>query len=449
MIALVLCVAAFAGCLWAGKRSLGQGLLMLLVFGYFYGILRANLLTAYSHFIFDAGLVGCYVSQLWAKPDPSGTGRAGPIWTWTLLLMIWPVLLVFLPFQPLLISLVGLRGNILFIPVLLLGARLKHKDLMQFSSGLVFLNLIALAFAGAEYWMGLNRFYPVSAVTQIMYSSGDVEGGYYRIPAIFTSAHAYGGAMVGTMPFLIGLWQNTKRRMVGLFALLGVAAAMLGVLLSATRLNFVIGSVIILATVFTNRLAARMRLIFIVVAVAAALLAVSNTRFQRFKSLSDTDAVADRISGSVNRGFFEILFDYPMGNGLGGGGTSIPYFLSSQVRNPIGLENEYARILAEQGVIGLLIWVAFIGWFLTRFSTAFAPGPWPNSRRIAWCLCAFTLSTAWIGIGAFTAIPGTIFTLLGMGWAATRQPALQLEGWPLQARRLAAQKQLYAHKVSL
>ena len=65
MIAIALCVVAFIACYLAGRRSLGQGLVVLFVFGYFYGILRANLLTTFSHFIFDMGLLGLYLSPKW------------------------------------------------------------------------------------------------------------------------------------------------------------------------------------------------------------------------------------------------------------------------------------------------------------------------------------------------------------------------------------------------
>ncbi len=47
MIALGVCLIALAACYYAGRRSLGIGLLTLLFFGYFYGILRANLQTSY------------------------------------------------------------------------------------------------------------------------------------------------------------------------------------------------------------------------------------------------------------------------------------------------------------------------------------------------------------------------------------------------------------------
>ena len=63
MLALALCVLAFILTYWAGKHSLGKGVVVLLIFGFFYGILRANLLTTFSHFIFDAGIFGLYLSQ--------------------------------------------------------------------------------------------------------------------------------------------------------------------------------------------------------------------------------------------------------------------------------------------------------------------------------------------------------------------------------------------------
>jgi len=202
-------------------------------------------------------------------------------------------------------------------------------------------------------------------------------------------------------------------------ALAGIAAALLGVLMSATRQNFILGSVMILVALYTRRKKPGALLVFVLLISIMGWVAVTNERFQRFKSLGDTEAVADRIAGSVNRGFWEILVEYPMGNGLGGGGTSIPYFLYGQVRNPIGMENEYARILCEQGIIGLLLWVAFALWFLSRAKVAFRAGPWSNSRRMAWSLAAFSLCTAWIGLGLLTSIPHSATLLLGMGWVST------------------------------
>jgi hypothetical protein len=421
MTALVVCAIAMATCYWAGRRSLGQGLVALAFFGYFYGILRANLLTSFSHFIFDAGTLGLYLA-FWSLPwDLRDKLRRQTLVWWSVLLIGWPCLLLLLPFQPFLVSLVGLRGAIFFLPALLIGCQLKRSDLIELSTGLSILTLISVAFGTAEYFLGVPRFYPRSPVTELIYISGDVAGGFFRIPAIFTSAHAFGGTMVGTIPFSIGLWTMAENRMLKMLGLISIPAALLGVLMSATRLNFVVGCVMIAFVIFTTRLHAKYRVAFVLIICGIAAVALSNVRFQRFKSLKDTDYVQERVAGSVNRGFFEILSDYPMGNGLGGGGTSIPYFLQGEVRNPIGMENEYARILGEQGIIGLMLWVSFLAWVFSRISTAYAAGPWSTTRRLVWSLIMFDFATAWIGTGLLTSIPGTLFLMLGLGWTLVPQ----------------------------
>jgi hypothetical protein len=420
MIAIIFCIVAFAASLWAGRRSLGMGLSMLLLFGYFYGILRANLLTTASHFIFDCGLIGLYLSQSWLAPGSKEAKRTEAVRLWSLLLMGWCVLLLFVPFQPWLVSLVGFRGNTFFVPALILGARLKEKDLLQLSGAFAILNLISLGFGFTEYVTGIQRFYPVSTVTQIIYSSADVAGGFYRIPAIFSSAHAYGGTMVDSLPFLIGAWSRTANRRFQLLLLAGAAAGLMGILLSATRVNFVIGTVMMVVAICVGQGSRKNKIVLLLLIAAIGLTALGNSRFQRFKSLSDTSYVEDRIAGSVNRGFFEILVEYPMGNGLGGGGTSMPYFLAGQVKNPIGMENEYGRILCEQGVIGLTLWIGFALWFVFSAPIAFQPSPWGSCRRMVWCLLAFMMASMVVGVGFLTAIPGSLIQLLGIGWVATR-----------------------------
>jgi hypothetical protein len=434
VLAIILCIAAFVACYWAGRRSLGQGLVALFAFGYLYGILRANLLTTFSHFIFDAGLLGLYLSASFQKLSPTDKKRSEAVLLWTGILVLWPVLLVVMPFQPILISLVGLRGNIFFIPILLLASRLKGKDVIELSIGLAVLNIVALGFAGAEYFLGLERFFPVSPVTRIMYASRDVAGGFYRIPSCFTSAHAFGGTMIGSIPFVVGLWTEAQKRSHRLLGMAGIAAALLGVLMSATRTNFIFGSCMMLFLFFNTRMKMFQRVCFLLILGGIGIAALSNSRFQRFKTLDDTDYISERVSGSVNRGFFEVLVEYPMGNGLGGGGTSIPYFLEGQVRNPVGIENEYARIMAEQGVIGLILWLSFLAWFFSRWKVAFMKGPWQTSRKLLFCLTTIGFGTAWIGLGLLTSIPGTVMLLLGAGWAVVPPEAPSRQAAPGPAR---------------
>jgi hypothetical protein len=132
-----------------------------------------------------------------------------------------------MPSQPFLISMVGLRGSILFIPMMLAGSRLRGNDLREITYGFAALNLVALAFGGAEYFLGLQRFFPVNAATMLIYGSSDVAGGFYRIPSLFANAHLYGGTMAATVPYLVAGWEYAETRKSRWLALGGVAAARL------------------------------------------------------------------------------------------------------------------------------------------------------------------------------------------------------------------------------
>jgi hypothetical protein len=309
MIALGICIVAFALTYWAGKRSLGKGVIVLLFFGYLYGILRANLPTTFSHFIFDAGILGLYLSQFVSSKSQK-TAANSALNFWVVVLLLWPALVIFMPFQPLLVSLVGFRSSTLFIPMLLLGARLREKDLVEICWGMVVLNFMTTGFAGAEYILGVPRFFPPSPVTHIIYMSSDVAGGFFRIPATFIHAHAYGSTMASTLPFLLGFWTRLQNRYLRWLAVLSILAALLGVLLSAARLCFLMAAVSVIASLFTTRMSAGRRLTFVLMLVGLAGLTLGQERLQRFKSLGDTDYVSERVAGSINRGFWEILVEH-------------------------------------------------------------------------------------------------------------------------------------------
>jgi O-antigen ligase len=89
------------------------------------------------------------------------------------------------------------------------------------------------------------------------------------------------------------------------------------------------------------------------------------------------------------------------------------------VRNPIAVENEYARILLEQGIIGLLIWIAFISWIVFN-SKAFLRTKWSVSRRLSFALVIVYFGASNIGIGMLTAIPGSFIFFLLIGWIVTK-----------------------------
>lgn len=433
MIAILLCVILAIGAFVAGRRSLGAGCLVVIAAGYSYGIVRANLITPASHFIFDSALIGLYATFLFRnKQDIKPQNHALKVWL--IILTVWPLLLVFLPFQTMLVSLVGLRGNIYLLPVLLIGSRLQRSDLRILAIGLALLNGIAITVGAAEYFFGLDRFFPYSAVTAILYSSWD-GAGLLRIPSTFANAHTYALTMVDTVPFLFGYWaQKSAGRVWKLLLLGGLVSAFFGVVLASTRQGMIAAGVVVLIAVTSGKLGVLKRFVLALAIGAIIFSALQNERWQRYREL-DRDTVTERIGGSVNRTFLEILGEYPMGNGLGGGGTSIPYFLENQVVKPIAVENEYGRILLEQGIIGLVIWAGFIFWFVTNRS-GFVKDEWYSGRRMAWWLAIFSMAAAVIGIGLLTAIPSTFLFLLAVGWTSVKP-------WETPEARFAAPRRVY------
>jgi hypothetical protein len=416
MIALLLCVIGALAAFFVGRRSLGAGILAVLAAGYAYGILRANLVSTFSHFIFDAAVLGLYASQFVGRHTGESTPRHASLNMWMYLLMGWPLLMVIMPFQPLLVSIVGLRGNMFLIPAVFLGTRLRDQDLRPLAFGLAILNLIALGFGVAETFKGIEPFFPYGPMTLTMYNSIDSSGAS-RIPAIFQNAHTYAGVMVFTVPILFGAWAlGTGTRWRKILLILGMAAAFIGVLMAATRQGIIMAAVTVVVASVSGKLGALKRVVFGVAIVAVVWGAMHNERWQRYKEL-DTDTVQDRVAGSVNRGFWEVLVEYPLGNGLGGGGTSIPYFLASQVNRPVEVENDYCRILLEQGVIGLLLWIGFVVWFVTN-RAGFAKDEWLAGRRMAWYLCILNFMTGAIGIGMLSSIPNSFMFLLCVGWTS-------------------------------
>jgi hypothetical protein len=426
MIALILCIVGLLLAFFVGRRSLRAGILVVLVAGYAYGIVRANLASSFSHFIFDATLVGLYASQFLGRHKKQQTPSHASLSIWMWILMGWPLLMLLLPFQPFLVSVVGLRGNMFFLPAVFLGTRLRGEDLRPLAFGLAILNLIALAFGVAETIKGIEPFFPYGPMTMTMYNSIDSSGAN-RIPAIFQNAHTYAGVMVLTVPFLFGAWAlSGGARWRKLLFLAGMAAAFIGVLMAATRLGIIFAAALVVIASVSGTLGPLKRLVWVVAIVIVIYGAMHNERWQRYKEL-DTDTVQDRVAGSVNRTFWEVLVEYPMGNGLGGGGTSIPYFLASQVNKPVEVENEYCRILLEQGVVGLVLWVGFVIWFVTN-RAGFVKDEWLTGRRMAWYLCVLTLLVGVIGTGMLSSVPNTFLFLLCVGWTSVR---------PIGARAIA------------
>ena len=118
---------------------------------------------------------------------------------------------------------------------MLLGASATGSDWNKLATWAAFVAIGTALVAGAEYYLGVDQFFPVNDATRIIYMSQDVGTSWdFRIPATFSSAHAYGGTMVGVLPLLVLLVEaGGWRRKLGT---VGLAAAVLGVFACAARI---------------------------------------------------------------------------------------------------------------------------------------------------------------------------------------------------------------------
>ena len=396
---------------------------MVIVLGYFYGILRANLTGKAVYFIFDAAVLGFYISRLPSIVLTRSTGQIRVLKIWVFILTIWSAILFFIPVQDYLVQLVGLRGNIFLLPFLLIGTVLEKEDVSRLAVWLAWLNLIVVGFAVAEYFIGVPVFFPIGPATEIIYRSSDLAGyTAFRIPATFGNAHAFAGTMVITLPFLVGAWvqrADHNRLHKYLFAI-SITASLVGVLMSATRVHFIVAVVLAVVTTFTLRGKVAHWIGWLIMILGIVWLASGEERLLRFATLGDTGYVIERIRGSVNLTFFELAYQYPLGNGLGGGGTSLPYFLQDRLKQPITMENEYARIVLEQGLVGLYLWVLFLIWMFFR-SKSKQDDPWFLGKRLSIVATACYFLTGLVGTGLLTSIPLTALLFLNAGWMLSEQ----------------------------
>jgi len=420
MVGLLLTLLAIGGTWAATRRGLGHGLGALLLFGYFYGILRARFPDGFSHFIFDGAVAGLYLELLTGRRRrPGRLGRDGQVLRlWVKVLMVWPlctlVLSPFLNAQHFFIQIVGLRVAIFLLPLVAIGARLDEEELDTLGEWVLWLNLTAFGFALMELVVGVEFFFPRNAVTYLIYLSNDVGAERsLRIPAVFNTGHAYGGTMLVSLPLLVRRWQ--RRPSGRLLTTAALVATLLGLFICAARSPVVqLIAILGLVLVFT-RVSPKLLAGLAVLGLMVGYVVMNNPRFQRFTTLEDTDYLVERVSWSLNASLWHVISNYPLGSGLGSAsGTSIPFFLADLAKPQLGLENEYARIALEQGLIGLVLWLFFIGWLATRLPPRRREGSL-LADRMMWATVLVMWGTAFIGTGLMSSIPGTTFMLLWMG----------------------------------
>lgn len=424
---IVFPAVAFLTALALTLRSLGAGLAVVFAVGYLSGYVRANYLSVYSTFMFDAAVLGLYAGVATTRLADLRRAAATRTGLFLLWLVGWPTLLTMVPINHFLVQTVALRATIWYLPVLLIGMLMTRRDLDWLARAVGALNLIALAGGVFTYLNGIEALYPENAVTKTMYMSNDVaDYKYHRVPSFFLNAHTYGGTMILSLPLLIDLLARPGGRVLDrVLAAAGVAAALAGLLMCAARvpvMQAVLSGVIFWAV---SGFSARVGALITVMAASGLYMAVSNERFERAAELADMEAVSTRVSGSANWEFLELLTGYPLGAGMGSAvGTSIPYFLADVTPEKIGMENEYSRILVDQGLPGLIGWVVFVAWLLAVPPPFDLRRPWAVGRGLMYALCLVTWATSFIGNGTLASVPGSVMLLTYMGvLARLRVPA--------------------------
>ena len=421
-------LVAFAAAFLATRRSLGWGILAVVGIGYFNGVIRANYLSVYTTFMFDAGVLGLYLAFFLGRRGNTFVVWRGAAGKLVLCLIVWAALLSLLPINDIGVQLVALRATIWFLPVLLLATRLSAADLTTLARGLAVLNLVALGFGLYIYFNGIYGLYPRNAITEIIYRSAwQGETWHYRVPSSFLSAHAYGGTMLLSLPLVAN--QAFSRRVIlpdRFLAFTGVAAALAGILMCAARSPVVIFALAALVLWICSRFKPAIGLGVAGLVLVGLVAASRSERLRQVTTLEDTEFVSQRIRGSANEQFIELLSKYPFGAGMGSAaGTSIPYFLADRAPKPIGLENEYSRILVDQGVIGLFGWAALLFWLLRRPPRTRPNSPWRLGVLAMYSLMVAIWGTAFIGSGLLSSVPGSVLLLTQMGvLAALRRRAV-------------------------
>jgi hypothetical protein len=416
----VLCAAGFISVWLTARRSLGHGLGLLLAIGSVYGIVRANVFDGFVHFLFDASVLGLYLGCGRRVLEEART-QVPRARSWIGALCVLPFLLILLSplvdAQPLIIQILGLRTAMFFVPLLLVGAVVARTELEALGTWAALVVLVAAVFAFGEFVWGLEPFLPLNSATEIIYISKDVTGTtFHRIPSTFVSSHGYGGTMVALLPLLfLKLERGGKWLQLGTFCIL---IAALGVFVSGARSPVLVLAFVALALAGSKSTGRRTRVVLALVGIALVVIVPLQSRLQRFETLQDPEFVEGRVRTSVNVGFLEAVSEHPFGRGLGSAaGTSIPYFLSDIARPQYGIENEYARIVLEEGLPGLLLWVVLLAWVLVldprRLGAPFERG--------AWAVCISGWVQAFIGTGVLSSIPGTLILLTYMGVLARRR----------------------------
>ncbi len=205
--------------------------------------------------------------------------------------------------------------------------------------------------------------------------------------------------------------------------LMGAAllVSMLGVFMSATRVNALILFALVMTTVFSGRLPGAYRFRYLIVLAAVGYVVAGEERLQRFTTLQDPEFLSERLVGSVNLTFFELAGQYPLGNGLGGGGHQRPALPA--VRGFATSSRWRTSTRGSCSSSGCRVWscggCSSAG--CSRAANIRRTDMFYFGRRLAYVACACCFAMGLLGVGLFTSVPATTLTFLLTGWLVVRE----------------------------
>ena len=249
-----------------------------------------------------SALIGSTLALITRRDTPIQRFKMRRLMPWVLALAGWPLLVMLMPLQPFLIQLVGLRGQIFFVPFILVGAMLDANEMRKIAIGIAGPEPDRTAVRDGRDPVRRDAFLSDecgrSDHLQQYGCRGDrPDRRCFRIPATFVQAASYGGVMALTLPLLLGtMVQESRRGWRRNLLLIAVGVSALGVFLSASRSHATLLFVLGIAATLSGRAKNFPWFGWIALLAVVAILVAVSPRMQRFVTLENTRLHEERVS---------------------------------------------------------------------------------------------------------------------------------------------------------
>jgi hypothetical protein len=312
------------------------------------------------------------------------------------------------------VALVGAKVSLFYIPLLVVTATMlkSERDAVTLLRTMIALVPIPCIVGLIQYFGSnafghqetISAFYgpgAAAAATQ-GFSSFDYGGTLYRIPSTFVSvAHYFGYIEHSLVPTYVVLRCDPSRRWrrYALFLLVLLISASF---LSGARSAFIfVPILLVLMMVFDRVIAGAMTWVAIIPSLFVMVLGVAGLD-PWIVADQVRDLAATNVKNTALSSVWEAIRDYPLGLGTGMNTVAARHVITGD-SSLLGFESQYAKTVAELGILGLATLLAVF--------TALVIAAW-NARRDL-------RGTQWSSAGAAFA---AYFTIL---------PFHALKGWPL------------------